>query len=66
MLDQEDDPNLDDEWLTDDERLTHFRKAREKIAGKFKGSDSTSVQGPQSSYEDLVVRGRVLIRNERS
>ena len=49
MLDQEDDPNLDDEWLTDDERLTHFRKAREKIVGKFKGSDSTSVQGPQSS-----------------
>ena len=27
MFDQEDDPGLDDEWLTSDERLTHFRKA---------------------------------------
>ena len=29
MLDQEDDPDLDNEWLTDDERLTSFSKARE-------------------------------------
>ena len=28
MLDQEDDPDLDNEWLTDDERLTSFSKAR--------------------------------------
>ena len=31
MLYQEDDPDLDDEWLTDDEKLTRFRKAREKL-----------------------------------
>ena len=31
MLDQENDPELDDEWLTDDEQLTHFSKAREKL-----------------------------------
>ena len=37
MLDQEDDPELDDEWLTADEQLTHFRKAREKIVGRVKG-----------------------------
>ena len=28
MLDQEDDPELDDEWLTADEQLTRFSKAR--------------------------------------
>ena len=28
-LDQEDDPELDYEWLTSDEQLTRFRKARE-------------------------------------
>ena len=31
MLDQEDDPELDDEWLTVDEQLTRFRKDREKL-----------------------------------
>ena len=28
ILYQEDDPELDDEWLTADEKLTHFSKAR--------------------------------------
>ena len=28
MLDQEDDPELDDEWLTADDQLTRFSKAR--------------------------------------
>ena len=28
MLDQEDNPELDDEWLTADEQLTRFSKAR--------------------------------------
>ena len=46
MLDQEDDPDLDDEWLTADERLTCFRKAIEKILGGFKGADSPSVKVP--------------------
>ena len=30
MLYQEDDPELDDEWLTADEKLIRFRKARER------------------------------------
>ena len=38
MVDQEDDTELDDEWLTFDEQVTCFRKAREKIVGKVEGS----------------------------
>ena len=38
MLDQEDDPELDDEWLTADEQLTRFSKAREQIEGRVKGT----------------------------
>ena len=64
MLDQEDDSELDDEWLTDDDQLTHFRKTREQIVGRVKGTESPSVQGPQSSEEDLVVRERVPSRAE--
>ena len=64
MLDQEDDPELDYEWLTDDEQLTRFSKAREQIIGRVKGTESTYVQGPQSSEEDLVVRERVPSRTE--
>ena len=65
MLDQEDDPELDDELLTADEQLTRSRKAREKIVGRVKGSELPSVQGPQYFEEDLVVRERVLSRTER-
>ena len=43
MLEQED-PDLDDEWLTSNEQLTRFSKAREQIVGKVKGSESPSVQ----------------------
>ena len=46
MLDQEDDPELDDEWLTADEQLTHFSKVREQILGRIKGTELTSVQEP--------------------
>ena len=49
MLDQEDDTELDDEWLTANEQLTNFSKAREKIVGRVKGSESPSAQGPQYS-----------------
>ena len=49
MLDQEDDPDLDDEWLTANEQLTRFSKSREKIVGRVKGSESPSVQEPQYS-----------------
>ena len=65
MLDQEYDPELDDEWLTADEQLTRFSKAREKIVGRVKGKESPSVQGPQSYEEDLVVRERVPCRTKR-
>ena len=37
MLDQEDDPELDDEWLTANEQLTRFIKAREQIVVRVKG-----------------------------
>ena len=37
ILDQEGDPELDDEWLTADEQLTRFSKAREQIVGRAKG-----------------------------
>ena len=59
MLDQEDDPELDNEWLTADEQLTCFSKAREKIVGRVKGTESPSVQVSQSSEEDRFVRERV-------
>ena len=36
MLDQEDDPELDYEWLTANESLTIFIKSREQIIGRFK------------------------------
>ena len=56
MLDREDDQELYDEWFTADEQLTRFSKAREKIVGRFKGTESPSVQGPQYYEEDLFVR----------
>ena len=59
LLDQEDDPELDDEFLNADERLTSFSKAREKIMWRVNGEEFPSVQGARSSEEDLVVRERV-------
>ena len=64
MLYQEDDPELDDEWLTANEQLTRFSKAREQIVGRVKGKESPYVQGSQSSEEELVVRKRVPSRTE--
>ena len=64
MLDQDDDPELNDEWLNADEQLTRFSKAIEKIVGRVKGTESQSVQGPQPYEEDLVVRERVPSRTE--
>ena len=64
MLDQEDDPELDDEWLTADKQITRFSKAREQIVGRVKGTESTSVQELQYSEEDLVVRERFPSRTE--
>ena len=61
MFDQEDDPGLDDEWLTSNEQLTRFRKYREQIVGRVKGTESPSVQGPQSSLQlGLPQKIRVL------
>ena len=65
MLDQEDDPELDDEWLTANDQVPRFSKAIEKIVGRVKGSELSSVQGPQSYEEDLFVRDRVPSRTER-
>ena len=65
MLDQEDDPKLDDEWFTANEHLRRFSKAREQIVGRIKGIESPSIQGPQYSEEELVVRERVPSRTER-
>ena len=64
MLDQDDDPELDDEWLTSDEKLIRFSKAGEQIVGRVKGKELPYVQRTQSSEEDLVVRERVPIRTE--
>ena len=64
MLDQEDNPEFYDEWLTADEQLTRFIKSREQILGRVKGTESPSVQGPRSSEEDLVVRERVPSRTD--
>ena len=49
-----------------DERLTYFSKAMEQILGGIKGSESPSIQGHQSSEEDLVVRERVPSSTEIS
>ena len=49
---------MDDEWLTADEQLTHFSKARERILSRIKVSELPYIQGPQSSEEELVVRER--------
>ena len=38
VLDQEDDPEFDDEWLNEDEQLTRFSKAREQSLGRVKGT----------------------------
>ena len=65
MLDQEDDPQLDDESLTADDQLTRFSKARKQILGRVKGSELTYVQGPQSPEEDIVLSERVPSRTER-
>ena len=65
MLDQEYDPELDDECLTDDDQLTRFSKAREQIGGMVKGTESPSVQGTQSYEEYLFVRERVPRRTDR-
>ena len=64
MLDQEDDPELDDEWLTTDEQLTCFIKAKEQIVGRVKGSESPYVQRTHYYEENLVVMERVISRTE--
>ena len=51
MSDQKDDTDLDDEWLTANEQLTCFSKAREKVVGKIIGTELPYVQGHQSSDE---------------
>ena len=64
MLDQQDDTDLDAEWLIANERLTSFRKDRNKNVGRVKVSESSSVQWLQYYEEDLVVRERVASSTE--
>ena len=59
ILQQEENTELYDEWLTANERLTNFRKYRERIVGRVKGAEYPSVQGYQSSEEDIFVRERL-------
>ena len=65
ILYQEYNPDLDDKWLTDNEQLTHFRKYRYFIVGRFKVVEFPYVQGPQYSEKDLVVKERFPRRTER-
>ena len=65
MFDQEDDPELDDEWLTTDDQSARFRKSRQKVLGRFKRADSPYVTVPQNSEEDIVVRERAKGNTER-
>ena len=65
MLDQENDPYLDDGWLTADYWLTRFRKTRDRIVGRAKGEDSPSSQGTQYYEEELFVWERTPIRTYR-
>ena len=64
MLDQEDDPAMDDEWLTANEKLTCFSKYIEKSLGRVKGAELPSFQIFQYSEEDLVVTERFKSRTE--
>ena len=50
--------------MTAYDQLTRFRKDREKIVWRIKGTESPYVQGPQYSEEDLVVRERVPSKTE--
>ena len=45
MSDQEDYPELDDEWLTANDQLKRLSKSWEKILGRVKGEESSYVQG---------------------
>ena len=53
-------------WLTADERLAHFSKARDRILRRAKVAKSPSIQGPQSSEGDLVVLKKDPIRTDMS
>ena len=56
MLNHEHDAELDEKWLTTNERLTYFSKYIDSIVGRITESETPFVQGPKFSEEDLVVR----------
>ena len=58
MLNHEHNAELDEKWLTTNERLTHFNKYIDSIVGNITESETPFVQGPKCSEEDLVVRDR--------
>ena len=45
MLDQKNNPKLDDKWLDDDEQLKCYIIDREKILGRVKGSEIPPFKG---------------------
>ena len=65
MLYQENVPELDGGCLIINEQLTCFSKARERILGAVKVAEYPSVQGTQSSEEDVYVWERYPINTER-
>ena len=56
ILDQEDYPELNENWLTSNDWLTIFKRSRYSILWNFKGAESPSVQGPQYYEEYLFVK----------
>ena len=64
MLDQSYDPELDDGWFFNNERLTHFSKYRYQILGRAKGAETPYFQEPQYPEEDPVSRERSPSRTE--
>ena len=62
MLDQKNNPKLDDKWLDDDEQLKCYIIDREKILGRVKGSEIPPFKGYKYYHYYLVVRVRVTSR----
>ena len=65
MIEQEDDPDLDDDQFIFNYQFKCFRKSREGILGRVKVTELSYIQGPKSSKEDLFVRDVVPTRTER-
>ena len=65
IWDQEDDPELNENWLTTNDQFNVFRRSRYSILWNVKGAESPSVQGPQYYEEYLFVRYNFTSKTER-